>query len=314
MSARNALDVFAASLDIPEHARPGFVTRECGDDDALRGEVDALLAAHARSTGFLEPLPPATAPTHLGPYKLLEPLGAGGMGVVWLAERIDGAFEQRVAIKLLAGRFASAEAVRRAEAERQFLAWLDHPNIAHIVDGGRTDEGQPYVVMEYVDGIPIDRYARDRALDLRARIVLFAQVLAAVDAAHRALIIHRDLKPGNVLVTREGQVKLLDFGIAKSLDDARSADATRTGTHALTPQYASPEQLAGKPLTTACDIYALGLLLYELLTGHPAYAIDGRSLYELEQWLAAHAPARPSTTLDANALALTPREIGRAHV
>jgi serine/threonine-protein kinase len=307
MSTRHALEIFAATLDVAPDQRAEYLSRECAGDEPMRSSVEALLAAHELSAGFLEPPTTPALPTSIGSYRLLRQLGSGGMGVVFLGERHDGAFQQQVAIKLLARRFNSAETVRRAESERQFLARLDHSNIARILDGGTIADGQPYVVMEYVDGEAIDVYARGRALDLRARIELFDQVLAAVDAAHRALIIHRDLKPGNVLVTREGQVKLLDFGIAKSLDETLGGDATHTGMHALTPQYASPEQLSGKPLTTACDVYALGLLLYELLTGHAAHATEGRSLYELEQWLTSHPPARPSTQVDASALVLPRR-------
>ncbi len=307
MSTPSSIEVLEMALDKAPAERMRYIEQVCEGDEALRTQVLALLGAHARSEGFLEPPGSLAAPEAIGPYRLLRQLGAGGMGVVFLAERGDGAFEQTVAIKLLPGRFHSPEARRRAEAERRFLAALDHPNVARILDGGTTADGQPYVVMEYVDGEPIDICARRRNLDLRARIALFGQVLAAVDAAHRALIVHRDIKPGNVLVTRQGQVKLLDFGIAKSLDAARGGETTRTGIHALTPQYASPEQLAGRPLTTACDVYALGLLLHELIAGQPAHPAAGRNLYELEQWLGTHAPERPSAQVDAQALGLSRR-------
>lgn len=303
----NPLELLAAALDLEPDARAGFLARECGDDASLRRRVDALLAAHARSGGFLEPPTLPSMPERVGPWRLLRQLGAGGMGVVWLAERSDGAFAQNAAIKLLPGRLVHPELVRRAEAERQFLAGLDHPNIARILDGGRTDEGQPWVAMEYVDGVAIDAYARALALDPRARVALFGQVLAAVDAAHRALIIHRDIKPANVLVTREGTAKLLDFGIAKSID--ADAAATRTAALAFTPQYASPEQLSGQLLTTACDVYSLGLLLYELLTGRAAHDAEGLSLYELERWIATKPPTAPSTRVDAQALALAGRAV-----
>lgn len=306
-TSRRALEIFEAALDCDEAERAAYVESACAGDADMQRRVEALLRAHARSTGFLEPPPAAAPPKSIGPYHLLHELGSGGMGSVFLAERSDGAFEQRVAIKLLAGRWHDAQARRRAESERRFLARLEHPNVARILDGGNTPEGQPYVVMEYVDGVTIERYVAEHKLGLRARVELFLQVLAAVDSAHRALIIHRDLKPGNVLVTCDGQVKLLDFGIAKSLDASFDAAATHTGHVALTPQYASPEQLAGKPLTTACDVYALGLLLHELLTGQPAHRIEGRSLYELERWLAAHPPSRPSTRIDAAALELSNR-------
>ncbi len=307
MSMPTSIEVFEDLLDVPPDERARRLDAACAGNDGLRTQVLALLVAHEHSDGFLEPPALAGTPQNIGPWRLLRQLGAGGMGVVYLAERSDGAFEQVVAVKLLPGRFQSAEARRRVEAERHFLAALDHPNVARILDGGTTAEGQPYVVMEHVDGESIDAFVRHHGLDLRARILLFCQVLAAVDAAHRALIVHRDIKPGNVLVTRQGQAKLLDFGIAKSLDAGLGGDSTRTGMQAMTPQYASPEQLAGRPLTTACDVYALGLLLHELVTGARAYPVAGMNLYELERWLTTHAPTRPSAQVDALALGLSAR-------
>ena len=304
MDLRTALELFEASLTLPAGARERYVRERAGDDAALRDRVLGLLAAHAASDGFLEPDLPDAAPLELGAYRLLEPIGAGGMGRVWLAQRRDGAFEQRVAIKVLASTLGDAESIRRAERERQFLAWLDHPHIARVLDGGTTPAGQPYIVMEYVDGVRIDAWCRQQALAIDARIALFLQVLAAVDAAHRALIIHRDIKPGNILVDASGQAKLLDFGIAKSLADG-ALGATRTGLVPLTPEYASPEQLLGRPLTTACDIYPLGLLLDELLTGRVLRA--GVAITELTRRVADEAIAPTSTRVDAAALALSPR-------
>jgi len=299
-----ALALLEKALDHPAAARHAFVAEAAGNDTALRDAAFALLDAHAASEGFLDP---PVAARELGPYRLIAPLGAGGMGQVWLAERRDGAYEQRVAIKVLASLLGDPEALRRAEAERQFLAWLDHPNIARVLDGGTTPEGQPYVVMEYVAGRRIDAWCRDRALDPAARVHIFLQVLDAIDAAHRALIIHRDIKPANVFVTDDGVVKLLDFGIAKSLDNRLGGAATRTGLTPMTPEYASPEQLAGKPLTTACDVYALGLLLYELLSGTLANGADGKSYAELAERIATQSPTRPSQRVDAQALAIEPR-------
>lgn len=298
-----SLALFERALDRPAPERVGFIESEAGDT-SLRAAALALLEAHADSEGFLDAAP-ATA-RELGAYRLLSPIGAGGMGQVWLGERRDGAFQQRVAIKVLASTIGDPEALRRAEDERQFLAWIEHPNIARVIDGGSTAQGQPYLVMEFVDGERIDTWCRGRQLDPAARVRLFLQVLGAVDAAHRALIIHRDIKPANVLVTREGVVKLLDFGIAKSLDSGVAA-ATSTGRTPMTPQYASPEQLTGRPLTTASDIYALGLLLQELLTGKPANPGDGRSVPELATYLLTHAPTRPSQCVDASALDVEPR-------
>lgn len=297
-----ALRLFEAGLEQPAAQRRAWIEAAPATDGA-RANALRLLDAHEASTGFLEP-EPATAPRQLGPYHLIEPLGRGGMGQVWLAERRDGAFEQRVAIKVLASVLGDPESVRRAESERQFLAWLDHPHVARVLDGGTTPQGQPYVVMEYVAGVRIDDWCRNHALDVRARVELFLQVLAAVDAAHRALIIHRDIKPANVLVDAQGQAKLLDFGIAKSLD-GRLAGTTRTGLLPLTPEYASPEQLLGRPLTTACDVYALGLLLDELLTGRRLHA--GLAPTELARRIETQMPTRPSGRVDAQALALPPR-------
>lgn len=293
-----ALDVFERALDLPADARRAFVYAQAVGDDALLAAALAWLDAHAASDGFLDP-PPETLPD-IGAYRLIEAIGAGGMGRVWLAERRDGAYEQRVAIKVLASLVGDPEALRRAEAERQFLAWLDHPNIAHVLDGGTTREGQPYVVMEYVEGLRIDRWCRERKLDPSARVRLFLQVLDAVDAAHRALIIHRDIKPANVLVTPSGVAKLVDFGIAKSLDDRIGSGMTRTGLAPMTPEYASPEQLAGQPLTTSSDVYALGLLLHELLSGRSAR--PAATSTQLARHAAFDLPARPSQRIDAAAL------------
>ena len=309
MNAARALAIFEAALALPPAQRAGHARAAAGDDPALAAEVEALLAAHARSEGFLEPPVEAFRERELGAYRLLRPLGAGGMGRVYLAERRDGAFEQRVAIKVLASTLGDAESVRRAEAERRFLAWLEHPHIARILDGGATPEGQPYVVMEYVDGQPIDAWCREQRLDVRARATLFLDVLAAVDAAHRALIVHRDIKPANVMVSRQGEVKLLDFGIAKSLDGSIRGAATVGERGPLTPDYASPEQLAGKPLTTACDVYSLGLVLYELLTGRRAYEHGQRSLAEIERDISRRPPSTPSANLDPERLAIAPREL-----
>jgi serine/threonine-protein kinase len=309
VTGARALEVLGRALDLPPAQRDAFVAGACAGDPALAESVAGLLRAHADSDGFLEPASAPAGPRQLGPWRLLEPIGAGGMGQVWLAQRIDGGFEQQVAIKVLASSMGDPDALRRAVSERQFLAWLDHPNIARVIDGGSTPDGQPYVVMEHVAGERIDRWCRRRGLDPRGRVRLFLQVLAAVGAAHRALIIHRDLKPSNVLVTGEGTVKLLDFGIAKSLDSSLGLGQTSTGLMPMTPQYASPEQLAGQPLTTACDIHALGLLLYELLTGQPARTGQARSYADLARLAESGAPTRPSSRIDVQGLALSPRAL-----
>ncbi len=309
MNALLALSLFEAALARAPDERTGFIEREAGDDEVLRNGALALLAAHSASEGFLEPVVPDFASRELGPYRLIESIGVGGMGQVYLAERRDGAFEQRVAIKVMASALGDSDAIRRAEAERQFLAWLEHPNIARVLDGGSTAEGQPYVVMEYVDGERIDAWCRRHALDVKSRVRLFAQVIDAVDAAHRALIIHRDIKPANVLVTEQGAVKLLDFGIAKSLDGRTHGAATQAGSGPMTPDYASPEQFAGKPLTTACDVYTLGLVLYELLAGRAAFERGRLTLVDFARRVTSEMPTRPSARVDAASLALSPRAL-----
>ena len=311
MSAAAALAVFEAALAQPASERRAFIERACDAEPDVCTRALALLAAHAASEGFLEPSPTAVVPRDLGAWRLLERIGSGGMGQVYLAERRDGAFEQRVAIKVLAAALGDGESVRRAEAERQFLAWLDHPNIAHVLDGGTTAEGQPYLVMELVDGQPIDAWCAMRALDPKARVRVFLQVVAAVEAAHAALIIHRDIKPANILVTPNGVAKLLDFGIAKSLDGRGRDAVTRAGAGLLTPDYASPEQFSGTPLTTACDIYALGLVLHEVLSGRKAFERGPLSIAEFAQRRSDTPPTRPSAGLDASTLGVAAGELAR---
>ncbi len=279
-------ELFDALVDLTVAERVAMLDARCGHDVALREEVEALLASSAQASSFMtrpareyvaplfdnSPVNDEPAPVRVGPFRVVRELGRGGMGTVYLAERDDAQFVQTVALKLARSAFADDGMARRFYDERQMLAWLTHPNIAGLVDGGVTEGGQPWFAMEYVDGIPIDRYCDANGLSVEQRLALFTQVCDAVEQAHRKLIVHRDLKPANILVSATGQVKLLDFGIAKLLDPtplAGGAGDTRT-TRYLTPEYASPEQLRGDPITTATDVYALGLLLYQLLTGrHP---------------------------------------------
>ncbi|GMU66910.1 MAG: hypothetical protein AMXMBFR36_31840 [Acidobacteriota bacterium] len=256
------------------------------EDRTLAAGVERLLAADGVSdSALIDPLRAAAGwmaeadgvaalpldrrGERIGPWRIVEPLGRGGMGEVFVAERADGAFERRVALKLLKRGLDSEEIVARFLAERRILARLDHPGIARLVDGGLAADGRPYFALELVAGRPITNWCAERELGLEARLRLVLDVVAAVDFAHRNLVVHRDLKPSNVLVTDSGEVKLLDFGIAKLLGDG-SDDATRTGARLLTPRYAAPEQLAGEPVTTATDVHALGLLVWELVTGEPA--------------------------------------------
>jgi len=308
MSDATALKLLEAALDQPAENREAFILKQAGNP-ALASEALALLRAHSVSAGFLSfPPPLPEAPSRVGPWRLLTLIGQGGMGRVYLAERADGAFDQRVAIKLLPVFPGDAAGLRRAWRERQFLAGLNHPHIARILDGGNTDEGQPWVAMEYVDGQPIDQWCREHSAGLDQRLGLMLQVLDAVDAAHRALIVHRDLKPGNILVDADGQVRLLDFGVAASL--APDAAETLTGVF-LTPRYASPEQLRGEPLTTAADIYSAGLVLHELLTGRPARPTGEASALALSRLLNAPPPTRPSAQLDASGLGLPSQPLAR---
>ena len=269
--------LFADAIELPPAEREPFLDAHCGGREPLRLEVESLLAAHVRADGFLAAAladGDGSAPADrfigktIGRFRLLEQIGEGGMGVVFRAERADGEFAQRVAIKLIDVALRSAAAVRGFRAERQMLASLQHPHIVTLLDGGITDEGQPYLVMECIDGMPISRYCSEQRLGLAARLRLFRDVCGAVQHAHGHAIVHRDLKPANILVTADGAPKVLDFGVARLIDEPASADAEATAwRRALTPNYASPEQLAGAPVTIAADIYALGVLLYELLTG-----------------------------------------------
>lgn len=259
-----------------------FLSASCGDDAELRREVESLLGqpsapldAWVDSGGFLQTNAGVSSNTgrRIGAYQLKHELGRGGMGTVWLAERADGRFEQQVAIKLLKRGTDTEEVLRRFRAERQILARLDHPGIARLYDGGETDDGLPFFVLEYIaGGEPLTDFATHHSLSIPDRLALFRKVCAAVQFAHQNLVVHRDLKPANVLVTPEAEPKLLDFGIARLLepDDIGSGSSllmTAVDSRRLTPAYASPEQVRGNPITTASDIYTLGVLLYELLTG-----------------------------------------------
>ncbi len=242
----------------------------------------------------------------IGPYRLLRLLGRGGMGAVYLAQRDDGTFKKRVALKLIRAGLDTHDILQRFRLERQILAALNHPNIARLLDGGMTPDRRPYLVMEYIEGQPLTEYCDAHRLGLDARLELFQTVCQAVHHAHQNLVVHRDLKPDNILVTKgdgtspEGTVKLLDFGIAKLLNPALgelTAPMTRTDVRLLTPEYASPEQVRGEPVTTASDVYALGVLLYELLTGHRPYRLQQRAIAEMIRVICEEEPMRPSTAV-----------------
>lgn len=307
-------DLFSRATDLPPQEREAFVTKEAGDNIALRTEVLELLACdHGAGTGPLtNALGAAIDNTTrdrrraaigqiVSNYKLVSVLGHGGTGTVYLAERADRQYSAQVAVKIIDTPALHGELGQRFRAERQILASLNHPNIARLIDAGETDLGQPYLIMEYVHGEPLDRYCDRQGLDLRARLNLFLEICSAVQYAHQNLIVHRDLKPANILVAADGTPKLLDFGIAKLLDagDAASVLAlTRMNDRLLTPEYASPEQILGRPVTTTSDVYALGVVLYELLTGLRPYAVpSSASQLELERTICISDPSRPSAAV-----------------
>jgi serine/threonine-protein kinase len=281
-------EVFSAALELPSEERTAWLSSALPDDPSLAAEVTELLAAHDGAGDFYERGALAAVPEvqqqlagavegmRVGPYRVLSKLGRGGMGAVYLAVRDEPRFTQRVALKLIKRGMDTDEIVRRFVAERQILASLAHPNIARLFDGGSTPDGRPYFVMEYVEGQPITAYAALRKLSLEARLHLFLRVCSAVQSAHQSLVVHRDLKPANILVNAQGEPKLLDFGIAKLLDPSSFGGMTAlTGLAPgpMTPDYASPEQQADGPITTATDVYGLGLLLYELLVGQSPRAV-----------------------------------------
>jgi tetratricopeptide (TPR) repeat protein/predicted Ser/Thr protein kinase len=298
--------LFDQALDVPPAERARWLDQACGGNAALRAQVEALLRADASAERFLEldamrcaePLlnGPEAEGLRIGPYRVVRELGRGGMGVVYLAERSDGQFQQRVALKLIKRGMDSDEIHRRFLAERQILAQLNHPHIARLLDGGVTGEGQPWFAIEYVDGRPITAHCDARRLGPEERLRLFLDVCDAVRYAHQNLVVHRDLKPSNILVTAEGRAKLLDFGIAKLLREEPGAEAglTRTGLQVMTPQYAAPEQVSGGPVTTATDVYALGAVLYELLTGRRAHRLDSYTPTEVERVVCQVEPEAPS--------------------
>jgi serine/threonine protein kinase len=306
-AAERFAELFDEALGIAPALRDEWLSRVCGDDAGLREKLERLLRADARATGILESLPrlvadaaasanpPFELPRSFGPYRVVRSIGVGGMGEVWLAERCDGEYEQRVAIKQLA--YPTPGLLQRFRQERQILAHLEHPNIARLLDGGVDARGAPYLVMEYVEGVPITEYVRGHALDLRLRLQLFVRVCDAVQFAHQNLVVHRDLKPSNIFVTADGTPKLLDFGIAKVL--STTADDVPTQTHArlLTPDYAAPEQLNGGIITTATDVYSLGVVLYELLAGtRPPRSLLRAS--QVDEATSPREPQPPSAALD----------------
>jgi non-specific serine/threonine protein kinase/serine/threonine-protein kinase len=300
--------LLAEALELEADARQAFVDSASGSDEALRDELLVLLAAEQEAPAeALEPPPvdwlldalqdhatQAWIGRRLGPYRLAALIAQGGMGQVYRAERADGQYEQQVAVKLMHHGTGRPDAAERFVAERQILASLDHPNLAKVLDGGVTDDGVPYFVMEFVAGLPIDRYCDDQALAVPARLELFRTVCRVVHYAHLKGVVHRDLKAANILVTHEGVVKLVDFGIAKRLDPAGPAADTATALRAMTLAYASPEQVRGGPITPASDLYSLGVVLYRLLTGTGPYPAELAGDYELARAICDLEPLPPS--------------------
>jgi serine/threonine protein kinase len=293
-------------LTLAPAQRQAYLRRACGGNRELLRSIESLLALEDEMDSFLEApevaaepidVPELVAGQRIGPYRILREIGRGGMSVVYLARR-DG-LRQRVAVKVMKRGMDSAEILRRFLGERQILAELDHPSIAELYDGGTTAEGLHYFAMEYVEGVPIDEHCDRRRLQVAARLDLFRRVCAAVGYAHRKLVVHRDIKPSNILVTGDGVPKLLDFGIAKVLDP-RSAEApepTVAWMRPMTPNYASPEQIRGEPITTASDVYSLGVLLYKLLTGRLPYRFAAGLPQEADRVLGSGRPLKPSVVV-----------------
>ena len=298
-------DIFSGIVDLDEAERSLKLNKICNGDHELRAEVVALLRSNDEVEDFIEEpafivsdaLPPDVEPTTdkvIGHYRVVREIGRGGMGTVFLATRDDGEFKQEVAIKVVSSAFLGRESLRRFRQERQILAGLNHPNIARLLDGGVTDEGLPYLVMEFVEGEPLIEHADKHNLSIDERLRVFLKICRAFAYAHGNLIVHRDIKPSNILVTSDGDPKLLDFGLAKILDIESEEDRTATNFRALTPAYASPEQIRGDTITTASDIYSLGVVLYELLTGSRPFNYESATFEKMIQMVSVSEPVLPS--------------------
>jgi len=304
-------EIFSAALELKPDERVSFLNTACAADENLRSEVLGLLSAHDSSGDFIQHPAvvdvgflvsdtnhsAAAAGQHIGTYEIIRELGRGGMGAVYLASRADEAFDKQVALKLIKRGMDSDAIIKRFVMERQILANLDHPNIARMIDGGTTEDGLPYFVLEYIEGTTITRYCDEHKLNTLERLKLFLQVCAAVQFAHQNLIVHRDLKPSNIIVTKDGTPKLLDFGIAKLLSVDSALVETETIGRLFTPEYASPEQLRGLPITTTSDVYALGVVLYELLSGHRPFSLASRSAEEIARMITTAEPLKPSVVI-----------------
>ncbi len=303
--------VLATALELGGAERASYLDRIYAADESLRGDIAPLLASEERlqdqfldgadlaavAAAVISPDENFWVGRRVGPYKVVEQIGMGGMGEVYRAFRADDQYKKVVALKFVRAGHSSNEVLTRFKNERQILAGLDHPNLAKLLDGGTSEEGMPYFVMELIDGQPITEYCNQHDLSIRERLKLLLLVCSGVHYAHQHLIIHRDIKPGNILVTADGIPKLLDFGIAKIVDSGLSAgapDATLTGFRILTPRYASPEQIKGEAMTIATDVYSLGVVMYELLTGRSPYECLNGNTQELAREVCEKEPPRPS--------------------
>ncbi len=301
--------ILEEAISLGEGERLAFLDSTCARDFELRSEVESLLRSHQDAGSVFLNQSPVDLKTvagdsrdqrarlgrRVGVYQLVEQIGQGGMGEVYRAVRADGQYDKEVAIKFVRVGLDTSSVLERFRHERQVLASLDHPNIARLLDGGTTDDGIPYLVMELIYGIPMDQYCAAQKLSVPERLRLFLQICSAVQYAHQHLVIHRDIKPGNILVTREGVPKLLDFGIAKILDSPLGTQATVV--NPMTPEYASPEQIQGAAITTSTDVYSLGVVLYQLLTGHSPYPKDTHAPHEFARAICELEPPRPSVAV-----------------
>ncbi|HLF85376.1 MAG TPA: serine/threonine-protein kinase, partial [Blastocatellia bacterium] len=302
-------ELFETALAVETDCRAAFISEMCNGDEELRAEVQSLIASHASGAGFFatpafdkaikllgEESDESVSGSRIGAYEIIREIGRGGMGTVYLAGRADDQYKKQVAIKLVRQGFDSPSIIPRFLAERQILANLDHKNIGRLLDGGATEDGSPYLVMEHIKGLPVDEYCDKRKMSTVDRLKLFRIVCSAVAYAHQNLVIHRDIKPSNILVTEDGTPKLLDFGIAKILSPESAVDTSQTATagRLMTPDYASPEQVRGQAITTSSDIYSLGVLLYKLLTGHRPYSFKTPLPQEIERVICDQEPEKPS--------------------
>ena len=302
-----AKQIFWEAAELAAEERAAFIDSHVGADAELRREVETLLRNDEPGDSFLV-TPTSAAPekllveegqgtkiTRIGPFEIVREIASGGMGTVYLCRRDDDTYDTEVAVKLIRRGMATDEIVERFRTERQTLAHLNHANISRLLDGGTTEEGHPYLVLEYIDGEPIDRYCDQRRASVRERLELFGEVARGVVFAHQNLVVHRDIKPANILVTSDGVPKLLDFGMAKLLESSDDQlTLTAPGARLMSPDYASPEQAAGQAITTASDVYSLGVLLYELLTGHRPHRFESRTQTEFERVICDVDPIPPS--------------------